>query len=311
MANPTIQTNANGIVSSEILELIVLGNQAVEKGVIKIIPGVQDKIELPRMSISDNIIQDRDATPSNSVGTLARTGRTITPLDGMVYYRFNPRMFETDWREFQPKGRFPDKVTNPKMLKAMMSVTKKSINNQIGNLIWSGDITAGAASPLRFFNGLVTIAAADAEVIDVTNIGVITKANVIAVFEAVRNSIPDAILDQQNLRFHISTAVKRLYQDAVRELSFKGSDPTTTTASLFMDIEVIDFSGFPANTVYAAVSSTGSDSNFYAAVDMAGDEDNIKMQQYRPESEEWFAKALFKMATNIAWPQETVLYQGS
>lgn len=310
MPNPSLSSNANGIVqSNQILELLVLGNQAVEKGVLKIIDGVQDKIELPRMSINDNILQPRVATPTNSVGDLVRDGKTITPLDAMVYYRFNPRIFESDWREFQPKGPLVSKVTDPKMQKAIVSVTQKAINNQIGRLIWQGDISLAAGTPLSYFDGFLTIADASVDTIKAASIGAITAVNVLAVFDVVRDAIPDAILDEPNLRFHISTAVLRLYQQAVNDLDFKGTGPTEVTEKMFKNIELVDYSGFANDQVLACVASTGSDTNLYGAVNMSSDPENLIIERFRPESEEFFVKALFKMAVNLAWDQEAVLYK--
>lgn len=310
--NPNIDSNSNGFVASDtLLELLVTGNEAFQKGSFHIIERVDDKVELPRLSIDENIIQDREAMPSSSVGTLSRTGRVIEPLDMMVYYEFNPRNFEKDWMPFVPSGKFPDKVTNPRVQRAIMSVTKKSIDNQIGRLIWQGDTSLPSNDPLHYFDGYITVLNADPDTITVPSIGLITSANILQVLNNVYDAIPDAVLNTNEVVLNVSTGTFRAYEKALEALDTKGQDPTQSGKKLFRGLEIRDYSGFPDNTILACVTNMSYGStNLYAGVDMKNDSDSLKMERLRPEGELFFVKALFKMAVNAAWTQESVLYQG-
>ncbi len=312
MANQ-VSTNANGsLAMSEILRLTILGNEAVEKKSIHVFDGVQDKTSIGRMTTEARIIQDRQATPSQELGAPDYDEVLITPQDMMVYYKFNPRTFESVWREFQPKGPLVDRVLNPNIQRALLEVTNDPVQNQIGDLIWNGDSTLGPANDLRFFSGFLTRAAASALTIDVANIGVITAANVIAILGDCVQAVPDAIYSKSELTINISTGTYRLYEEALRDLDFKGSDIKDAGPDRFAGILIKHYSEFAVNKVLICKTSpAASTTNLYGAVDMANDSTNFQIERWRPESELWFVKLLFKMDVNMGFFQEAVLYEGS
>jgi len=41
---------------------------------------------------------------------------------------------------------------------------------------------------------------------------------------------------------------------------------------------------------------------------MEGDEENVKVERYRPESERFIVKVLFKYAVQVAQTEESVIY---
>lgn len=309
----TVTTQANGILGSdEILTLTVLGNEAVEKGSLFVFEDVQDKMQIGRMTNEDDIIQVRSATPTNEKGEPDYDEQELDPKEMMVYYRFNPRIYEPVWREFQPEGPLVDRVLDPEVQRALLQVTNDKIQKQLGELIWQGNNALATSSPLHFFSGYITRAAASADTIDVANIGVITAANVIAILEDVVQAIPDAIFDNSDLVIHMNTGDFRKYQEALRALDFKGSDLFEAGAQRFGGFEIRHYTGLPANSIMTAVSNANqSTTNMFGAVDMADDDKNILIEKWRPESELHFVKLLFKMDVNCGFFQEVVLYQGS
>ena len=312
MANQAT-TNANGTLAmSEILLLTVLGNEAVEKGSLHIFDGIQDKTSIGRMTSDADIIQDRQATPSNELGAPDYDEQLIQPKDMMVYYKINPRQFESLWREFQPQGPLADRVLNPDIQSALLKATSDQVQNQIGKLIWQGDVSAGPASPLRFFDGFITRAIAASGTIDVPNIGAITAANIIAVLSDVTQAIPDSIYGKPETTLNMSTTTYRLYEEALRNLDFKGSDIKDSGPEFFAGVPIKFYSEFPANTILACKTSANpSTTNLFGAVDMANDDMNFKIERWRPESELFFVKLLFKMDVNMGFFREAVLYVGS
>lgn len=309
MPNPTITTANVGQVHEEILELLVLGNEAVEKGSINVIDGIDDKIYLPRLKNADDALQDRQATPTTPTNGLTYDERFIQPLDVMYYDEFNPRLFESVWRPFQGKGPLVDKVLEPTMQKAILSVVNKSVQKQVGKLIWQGDTTAGASSPLRFFNGIVTQALADSNVLKPTPAGAITSSNVIAVLDAVEAIIPDALYEDPDMCFHMPTTVFRAFQKAIHALTYKGQGPADKVPAVYNGRAIKHYSNFTANHVLAAKGTAGMDSGLHAAVYMEGDDDNFKIERLQNNSEMFFIKALFKMGVNYSWGEEMILYK--
>lgn len=312
MASPGLTTNYAGDVLDYVITEAVVGNEAVEKGSVYVIPDVPDKISIGKMVSSANPIIDREAMPTTKSATSTWSESQLAPVDMMIYVPdINPRIFEHTWRPFQPKGALPDKVLDPNIQRIFADVVMAQARLQLGNLMWQGNTALASSSPLHFFNGYATRAAASSTNIDVTNIGVITVANVIQVFNDCEAAIPDALYDDPDMMFHCKTSVFRLYQQAVHALTYKGQGPADKVPAIHNGREIRYYSGFPANQVLVAKANSGTESQLYAAVDKVNDSENFKIEKLRPEGELYFFKVLFKMDANFRLDSETVFYAGS
>jgi hypothetical protein len=312
MASPALTSNFNGSVLDYIITEAVTGNEAVQKGSLYVIPDVQEKISIAKMVSSANPIIDREAMPTTKSATVTWSEATLSPVDMMIYIPdINPRVFENAWREFQPKGSLPDKVLDPNIQRVFAEVVLKQAQNQIGRLVWQGDDSLAASSPLHFFDGYITRSAASGTNIDVTNIGTITEANVITILKNCDAAVPDALYEDPDMIVHMNTGDFRKYQNAVRALTYKGQGPAEAVPAIVNSREIRHYSGLPANNVLICKASTGTDSNLYAGVDGANDVENFKIERLRPEGEHFFLKALFKMDVNFSIDSESVFYAGS
>jgi hypothetical protein len=312
MASPVFSSNYNGDVLDYIIQESVLGLQAVEKGSVYAIENVSEKISIAKMVSSSNPIGSREAMPTTKTATVTWSEATLEPRDMMVYIPdINPRVFESAWREFQPKGALPDKVLDPQIQKVFADVVLKQVQAQLGRLIWQGSTALAASNPLSYFDGYITRAQASSTNIDVANIGAITAANVIAVLDDCNNLVPDALYEDPNMIFHMSTTTFRLYQEAVRLLTYKGTGPSDAQQAVYAGREIRHYAGFPANVVLVCKATTGTDSNLYLATDKVRDTENLVIAKLRPEGEHFFLKALFKMDTAFSIDSESVYYIGS
>jgi hypothetical protein len=312
MASPAFTSGYVGDVLDYIITEAVIGNEAVQKGSIYVIPDVPHKINIGKMVSTADPIKDREAMPTTKSATVTWSESTLTPVEMMIYIPdINPRTFEAAWRPFQPKGALPNKVLDPRIQKTFADVVLKQAQKQLGRLFWQGDTTLAASNALHFFNGYCTRATASSTNIDVTNIGTISAANVIAILEDCNEAVPDALYEDPDMVFHMSTASFRLYQQAVRALSYKGQGPAEDVPAEYGGREIRHYSGFPANKVLVAKATSGTDSAFYAATDKINDVENFIIEKLRPEGEHYFLKALFKMDANFSLDSETVYYAGS
>lgn len=310
MGNPVITTSYAGNDIGKILQLAVVGNEAVKKKSFYIHEGVQKTKEITRGFVADNIIQEHQAMPSIPSNALTFTPRTLTPGKMMIFDLINPMEFQSFWEQYQPDGPLADKVLNTDILRVILEMYTKKSDNQLGRLIWQGNTSAGATSPLRFFNGIVTRAIADAGVIDVTPAGNITAANVIAILTAVYAAIPDALWEDPSMKIHMNTGDFRKYQDAIIALTYKGQGQAEKVPAIFKGMEIVPYSGFPANYVMAAKADTNPlNTNLHLAVNMTSDTDNLKLERYRPEGDLYFLKAAFMMDANYGFSEEVILYQ--
>lgn len=313
MASPALTSNYNGDVLDYIITEAVTGNEAVEKyGSIYVIPDVSEKISIAKMVSSANPIIDREAMPTTKSATVTWSEATLTPVDMMIYIPdINPRIFEAAWRPFQPKGALPNKVLDPSIQKVFADVVLRQAKNQLGRLFWQGDTSLAASSPLHFFNGYVTRAAASSTNIDATNAGVLSASTILAALTNVYAAIPDALVDDPNFVLHMSTTSFRYFQDAIIALTYKGQGHAEVVPPVFKGKEIRHYAGFPANKILACVATTGTDSNLYAATDKIGDVENFMIEKLRPEGEHYFLKALFKMDANFSIDSESVYYVGA
>lgn len=311
-ASPVLTSNYNGDVLDYIITESVVGNEAVDKGSVYVIPDVPNKISIAKMTSSANPIIDREAMPSTKSATVTWSEATLTPVEMMIYIPdINPRIFEAAWRPFQPKGALPNKVLDPNIQKTFADIVLKQAQKQIGKIMWSGDTTLASSNPLHFFNGYVTRAAASSSNIDVPNLGTITNASVISILESCLSYIPDALFDDPDFVLHMSTASFRAYQAADRALLVKGSPTFGAADGKYGTKEIRHYSQFPANVILGCKSTTGTDSNLYAAVDKVNDVENLVIEKLRPEGEHYFLKALFKMDANFSIDSESIYYAGS
>lgn len=312
MASPTLTSNYAGDVLDYIITEAVVGNEAVDKGSVYVIPDVPYKISIAKMVAAANPIGRREAMPTTKTATVTWSEAQLQPAEMQIYVPdINPRIFEPAWRPFQPKGSLPDKVLDPNIQKVFADVILKQAQLQMGKLMWQGDTTLASTNPLSFFNGYVTRAAASSTNIDVTNIGVITTANVIAVLEAVIAAVPDALYENPDFCIHMSTTDFRKYQAADRALTLKGQQPQGAAEQRYGNVEIRHYSQFPVNKVLGCVATTGQDSCLYAATDKVNDVENFKIERLRPEGELFFLLAKFKFDANFSLDSESVYYAGS
>lgn len=310
MAFPNITTQYAGVSTKDILQLLVIGNQAFEKGLFYIHEDIDDKgLELNRMSVTDDIIQVYQSMPTTPSNALNHTPRRLDPIKMMIYDHINPMEYQGYWKQFQQDGPLEDKVLNPQVQAAIIDAYSKRTNNQLGRLIFRGDVTLGAANALGKINGLVTLAAADVSVQKAAAVGNITAANVIAILTSLHAIMSDQIWEDPSTVIVMNTGDFRKYQDAVIALSNKGQGPAEKVPAIFKDTKIVPLSGMTPNNILAGRFSGGIDSIAHAAVNAEDDAENLVIQKFRPEGDLYFIKATFSLAVNYAFSEELFMYK--
>ncbi len=306
-AEVSVTSNYVGEVADVLFALLKSGNQAVEKGSFYVEPGVQKSLFLPRFNADADQLQEREADPTTASDSYTYEERELTPLDAMFFDIVNPRSFESVWRPFQPTGALVDRVDNPAMQAAIIDEAAKSVGTQIGKLIWQGDTTLVDPDPLRFFDGVIKILTADGAINPVPQ-GAITQGSVLAILAATEAAIPSEIWEDPNFILHMNTTDYRHYLAAARALDFKGIGIEDAGSGIYAGKTIRFYSGMAKDHIVGAKSTAGRDSNLWAGVDVIGDDANVKIARYRPESERFIVKVLFKYGVQVGNPTECVLY---
>jgi len=299
---------ASGIALSDIAYLMILGATTIERGLMRVIPSVMDKVHIPRFTAEkDKLVAPVDI-PVVLADALFKTDITVTVGDMMFYDRFNPlRDFQEDWSQFYATGRLTDAQAAPKIRQAIEKTVIESVRNNLENLIWNGDKSSGSAFLSRF-DGLIKIITADGKVNKVTPGAVITKANVIDLLEGMITATPDAVLEMSSPKIIMSHRDKYIYHEALRDATItKGINIQDGGVDRFAGIPIVS-TGIPKNHLLLGNFSSGADSNLVGATWMEADSKGLKIDRLQSDSELWFAKALIKFGVNIVYGEQLTYY---
>jgi hypothetical protein len=147
------------------------------------------------------------------------------------------------------------------------------------NNIWKGvNATAGE------FDGLVTLATADAAVIDVASpvSGGVTAANVIAELGKLVDAIPAALYGKEDLYLYVSQSVARDYVRALGGFgaSGLGANGTNAQGTQWFNNGSLSFDGvkiFVANGLATDYMMAAQKSNLYFGTGLLSDHNEVKL----------------------------------
>lgn len=321
-------TTWSGPAASYMITRAVVGADTIEKGCIFVEDGIRKKKTIPRIEVS-GFMQKRAATPT-SKGTVDVDGRVLTPQDLMLYYEFNPRDYEQHFyaEQLQPKllGReLPVTAEN-----FMMMQTMKRLNEFFENAIHRSRIdfdvdganvdptTVGevaGASDYFYFDGLIKklIDAASDPTYPTITVGTpvaLTASNIRDKFAAALALVPKALLGKfgkGGLKFCVSYADYQKYAEALRTDTYKNIRSDEKAYTQFRGYEMEMLAGLPENTFYLAIQKPDVDSNTWLGINSTED-NQLQLQRLQNNSELFFVKGLFKMDTQVGFPDQFVLY---
>lgn len=295
-------TNYNGEVLEQLLTVATTSNEIVEKGLIHVIPGVNKKTSIPRIH-TGKMLQKRKDNPSvnDSKGDFTYSEQELVPEDFMAFTVFNPRSFESIWRPFQPKGNLVFRELPPQVQNQLLDALSKQVQFELGDHYINGTFGDGDD---QLFNGILTQAAKVDEVIVAT----CNSDKMVDRLKALRLKIPQAIIENPNLRILMSTADFNKYDDELTSRESKNTSETTRNAKLYKDIKIETLANWPDNLVVATLCSPDPmTTNLFAAVNLQDDEDVIQIDKVSNMSELYFFKMLMTADTNIAFGEEFVV----
>lgn len=321
-------TTWSGPAASYMITRAVVGADTIEKGCIYVEDGIGKKKTIPRIEVS-NFIQKRKATPT-SKGAVTVDGRVLQPLDLMLYYEFNPRDYEQHFYAEQLNPKLLGRELPVNAENFMMMQTMKRLNEFFENAIhrsridYDPDGTAldpttvgevAGASNYFYFDGLIKklIAAASDPTYPTIIVGTpvaLTTANIRDKFSAALNLVPQALLGKfgkGGLKYVVSYADFLKYGEALRTDAFKNVRSDEKAYDQFRGYEIECVAGLPENTFYLAIQKPDIDSNTWLGINST-DDNKLQLERLQNNSELFFVKGLFKMDTQIGFPDQFVLY---
>ena len=288
MATKTdITSTYAGEFASKYISAALLSGSTIENGGIEIMPNVKYKSVIQKLA-TDSLVKDATCD-FDATSTLTLTERIIQPEEFQVNLQLCKKDFHSTWEAVSMGYSAFDNLPASFQEYLIGHVASKVAQKQESN-IWAG-VNANPGE----YDGLVTLATADADVIDVVGT-TITAANVIDELGKVVDAIPSALYGKEDLSVYVSQNVARAYVRALGGFAAAGLGANGTNAQgtqwwnngalSFDGVKIFVANGMADNTMLAAEKSnlffgTGlmSDQNEVKVLDMADldGSDNVRV----------------------------------
>jgi hypothetical protein len=276
MATTTsITTSYAGEFGKKYISAALLSASTIENGGIEVKPNIKFKEVIKKIS-TDAILKNAtcDFDPTS---TVTLTERIIQPEEFQVNLSLCKKDFRSDWESiemgYSAFDSLPPAFADYLLAHVAAKVAEKNELN-----IWGGvNATAGE------YDGFVTLATADATVLDVTtDQTAITAANVITELGKVVDLIPASLYGKEDLYIYVSQNVARAYVRALGGFGASGLGANGTNAmgtqwfnngSLSFDgVKIFVANGLPSNYMMAAQKS-----NLYFGTGLLNDMNDVRV----------------------------------
>lgn len=301
MATTTsITTTYAGEKAAGFISAALLSAPTLDKGGITVKPNVKFKQVMQKLAVGD-VIADAscDFTATSSV-TL--TERYLQPEDFQVNLELCKKDFESDWlsieQGFSSFDELPKSFAEYLIGHVAAKVAAKTETN-----IWNG-ANANAGE----FDGIVALAGADADVIDVAHTGATDASNIIARLGDVIDAVPSTIYGNEGLAIYISQADARSYVRAQAALGYKDLYHVGQTAMDFEGVKLFVANGLNSGQMIAAEKD-----NMFFGTGLQSDMNEVKLIDLADIDGSQNVRVVmrFSAGVNYAIGSEIVLAQAS
>jgi len=272
----SITTTYAGEFAGKYISAALLSGSTIANGGIEVKPNIKFKEVIKRIAtdaIVKNATCDFDAT-----STVTLTERIITPEEFQVNLQLCKKDFKSDWEAVQMGYSSFDNLP-PAFADFLLAHVVSKVAEKTEQNIWKG-ATATAGE----FDGLVTLATADATVLDVASpvSGGITAANVITELGKVVDLIPAALYGKEDLYLYVSQSVARDYVRALGGFgaSGLGANGTNAMGTQWFNNGSLSFDGvkiFVANGMANDYIMAAQKSNLYFGTGLLSDQNEVKV----------------------------------
>jgi len=277
MATTTsITTTYAGEFAGKYISAALLSASTIENGGIEVKPNIKYK-EVIKKIATDGIVKnatcDFDAT-----STVTLTERIIQPEEFQVNLQLCKKDFRSDWEAVQ-MGYSTFDTLPPAFADFLLAHVAAKVAEKTEQNIWKG-ATATAGE----FDGFVTLATADATVLDVASpaSGGVTAANVIAEMGKVVDLIPATLYGKEDLYLYVSQSVARDYVRALGGFgaSGLGANGTNYLVTQWWNNGSLSFDGikiFVCNGMANDYMMAAQKSNLFFGTGLLADSQEVKL----------------------------------
>jgi hypothetical protein len=274
MATTTsITTTYAGEFAGEYISAALLSGNTLAQGGITVKPNIAYK-EVMKKVATDDIVKDATCD-FDATSTVTLTERILQPEEFQVNLQLCKKDFISDWEAAQ-MGLSAYKNMPPQFSDFLIGHVADKVAQRIETNIWAGtNATTGQ------FDGFTALAAADADVIDVTGTTV-TAANVIDELGKVVDDIPSTIKPQDDLNIYVSSNVFYAYVRALGGFgtSGLGANGVENKGTLWYNGGNLKFDGinlFLANGLGDNKMMAAQKSNLFFGTGLLRDQNEVKV----------------------------------
>jgi hypothetical protein len=269
----SITTTYAGEFAGKYISAALLSASTIENGGITVKPNVKYKEVIKKLStdaLLKNATCDFDAT-----STITLTERILQPEEFQVNLELCKKDFISDWEAVQMGYSAFDNLP-PSFQDFLVAHVAAKVAEKTEQTIWSGaNATAGE------FDGLVTLAAADADVIDVVGTAV-NASNVIAELGKIVDAVPSAVYGKEDLYLYVSQNIARAYVRALGGFGAAGlgANGTNAQGTQWWNNGALSFDGvkvFVANGLADDTAMAAEKSNLYFGTGLLSDHNLVKV----------------------------------
>jgi len=276
MATTTsITSTYAGEFAGKYIAAALLSGSTIENGGIEVKPNVKYKSVIKKAATDANIIKDATCD-FTATGTVTLTERILQPEEFQVNLQFCKQDFQSDWEAVQMGYSAYDNMP-PKFSDFIIGHVAGLVAEKTEQNIWEG-VNANAGE----HDGLVTLALADSDVIDVASHAAVTAANVIDKLGSIVDDIPSAIYGKEDLYLYVSSNIARAYVRALggfgssglgaNGVNNQGTQWWNNGALTFDGVKIFVAQGMADDTAMAAQKS-----NLYFGTGLLSDHNEVKL----------------------------------
>ena len=276
--NTSITTTYAGEFAGKYISAALLSASTIENGGIEVKPNIKYK-EVIKKIATDDVLKDAtcDFDPTS---TVTLTERIIQPEEFQVNLQLCKKDFRSDWEAVEMGVSAFDSLP-PSFADFLIAHVAAKVAQKNETNIWSG-VTANAGE----FDGLVTLATADGDVVDVAGASIaaggVTAANVIDEMGKVVAAIPDTLYGKEDLNLYVSQNVARAYVRALGGFAAAGlgANGTNAQGTQWFNNGSLSFDGvsiFVANGLGSNFMMAAEKSNLYFGTGLLSDINEVKV----------------------------------
>ena len=246
MPNPTITTSYAGEFAGKYIAASLFSANTLDEGAITILPNIKYKAAM-KVGAFSNLVRSADCDFDATTSGMTLTEKVLTPTELQVNLQICKKELHQDWEAAQMGFSSFDELP-PLFSDFVIARVAAEVAQATESSIWGGAAAEGN------FDGLKTILAADATVVDVAGTSV-DASNVIAELNKIITAIPSGVYGSDDLVLYVSTPIAKAYIQAQAALGYRELYNVGQTEMNFQGIPMFVTSGLSTNSAVAARKS--------------------------------------------------------